>query len=85
MSWGEKGREEERRSVVGGGLARKMGYLGVWLWIVGCGLGKWFWESFQRNADVYKCAAHFGPRHARVRGWTSWLYHLAYTRLIRQP
>ena len=35
-------KEQERRSVMGGGLARKMRNPGFSLWIVGCGLGKWF-------------------------------------------
>ena len=25
------------------------------VWIVGCGLGKWFGETFQRSADFYGC------------------------------
>ena len=58
----ERGREAERWI----GEEDGVGILGFWLWIVGRGLGKWFWESGQRNADFYRRAAHFGPRHARV-------------------
>ena len=39
----------------------RYGILGFGLWIVGCRLGEWFWESFQRNADFYGCCSPILP------------------------
>jgi hypothetical protein len=50
--------------MMGGGLARKMGYPGV---LAMDSRVRIFWDSFQRNADfIYGCAAHSDPRHVRV-------------------
>ena len=51
---GQERRGGERRRVMGGAL-------GFWLWVVGCGLGKWFGRAC-RGMLIWM----FGVRHARV-------------------
>ena len=60
MSWAEKTREGEK----GGeecdgrwiGEEDGVGILGFWLWIVGCGLGKWFGRAFREMLILWICS-----------------------------